>query len=147
MAFSVIDAQQHHLPALEELEKRCFSIPWTEEQLRACLPDERHVFLVAEENGELLGYVGMLHVLDEGYISNVATAPEHRRQGVAKALLTELLERAKRLELAFVTLEVRASNEAAIALYSGFGFQPVGRRKNYYSAPAEDALLMTVFLK
>ncbi len=147
MAFSVIDAQERHLPALEALEQRCFSIPWTEEQLRSWMPDERHVFLVAEENGEMLGYVGMLHVLDEGYISNVATAPEHRRMGVARALLAELLERAKHLELAFVTLEVRASNEAAIALYSGFGFQPVGRRKNYYSAPTEDALLMTVYLK
>ena len=106
-----------------------------------------HVFLIAEENGKLLGYVGMMHVLDEGYISNVAVAPEARRRGVAGALIRELLRRAEEKELSFVTLEVRESNAAAIALYERFGFRSVGRRKQYYEAPREDALLMTCFLK
>ena len=95
----------------------------------------------------MLGYVGMMYVLDEGYISNVAVAPEARRRGVGRALITELLRRADEKALAFVTLEVRPSNEAAIALYSAFGFEPVGRRKNYYDKPSEDALLMTKFRK
>ncbi|MCR5664622.1 MAG: ribosomal protein S18-alanine N-acetyltransferase [Oscillospiraceae bacterium] len=149
MAPCVTDAAERHLEAVERLEQRCFSLPWTREQLLHALPDENHVFLVAEdsENGELLGYVSMTHVLDEGYISNVAVDPACRREGVGSALIEELLRRAGELELSFVTLEVRESNAPAVGLYERFGFRPVGRRKNYYEAPREDALLMTVFLK
>ena len=143
----VRDAREADIPALAALEKICFSLPWTEEQLRASLPGERSVLLAAEGAGKVLGYVGMMHVLDEGYLSNVAVDPACRRQGVAKALIAELLRRAGELSLAFVTLEVRESNAPAIALYEGFGFAPVGRRKNYYDAPKEDAVLMTVYLK
>ncbi len=147
MDYTIVSAGERHLDALRKLEERCFSVPWTREQLRAELPDAHHEFLAAESGEDVLGYVGMMYVLDEGYISNVAVAPEHRRQGIAAALLRELLRRAEALGLSFVTLEVRASNEAAIALYGGFGFLPVGRRKGYYSEPKEDALLMTKFLK
>ena len=143
----VRDAREADIPALAALEKECFSLPWTEEQLRASLPGERSVLLAAEGAGKVLGYVGMMHVLDEGYLSNVAVDPACRRQGVAKALIAELLRRAGEFSLAFVTLEVRESNTPAIALYEGFGFAPVGRRKNYYDAPKEDAVLMTVYLK
>ena len=147
MEFQIVNAGTRHLDALVELERNCFSIPWTRAQLTAELPDERHEFLVAEAGEEVLGYVGMMFVLDEGYISNVAVAPDYRRQGVASALIRALLERAAERELSFVTLEVRESNAPAIALYEGFGFAPVGRRKNYYDAPKEDAILMTCFLK
>ena len=95
----------------------------------------------------MLGYVGMMFVLDEGYIANVAVAPPARRRGVGRALIASLLARADQMQLAFVTLEVRPSNHAAIALYEGFGFEVVGRRKNYYDKPSEDALLMTKFRK
>ena len=84
-------------------------------------------------------------VLDEGYIANVAVSPVFRRQGIGRQLVRTLLERSK--DLAFVTLEVRASNAAAIALYTECGFQSVGVRKKFYSHPTEDALLMTVFLQ
>lgn len=147
MDIFITDASEQHLEVLEALERQCFSVPWTREQLRMELPDERHVFLVAISEERLLGYVGMMHVLDEGYISNVAVNPAFRRQGVAKALIGELLRRAEALTLSFVTLEVRESNAPAIALYESFGFVPVGRRKHYYDAPKEDALLMTVYLK
>ncbi len=147
MEFRIVNAGTRHLDALVELERSCFSIPWTRAQLMAELPDERHEFLVAEAGEEVLGYVGMLFVLDEGYISNVAVAPDYRRQGVASALIRALLARAAERELSFVTLEVRESNAPAIALYEGFGFAPVGRRRNYYDAPKEDAILMTCFLK
>ena len=147
MTYTITDAGERHIEALEALEQECFSVPWTRAQLSAELPDDRHVFLVAEQGSHLLGYVGMLHVLDEGYISNVAVDPACRRQGVAKALIGELLHRAEALELSFVTLEVRESNAPAIALYESFGFAPVGRRKNYYDAPREDAILMTAYLK
>ena len=148
MKVRIVNASPRHLPELEALEKRCFSLPWTEEMLMGQLPDDNHEFLAAEsESGELLGYVGMMTVLDEGYISNVAVAPEQRRQGIADALIAELLERAALRALSFVTLEVREHNEPAIALYAKHGFAPVGLRKNYYEAPVENAILMTKFLK
>ena len=147
MGFRIVNASPRHLPELETLEKRCFSLPWTEEMLMGQLPDDSHEFLAAEsESGGLLGYVGMMTVLDEGYISNVAVAPEQRRQGIADALITELLERAALRALSFVTLEVREHNVPAIALYAKHGFAPVGLRKTYYEAPVDNAILMTKFL-
>ena len=147
MDYQIGNAEKRHLDALVELEHQCFSIRWTRAQLDAELPDAHHEFLVAEAGEDVLGYVGMMHVLDEGYISNVAVAPAQRRQGIARALIAALLARAEALQLSFVTLEVRESNAPAIALYEGFGFRPVGRRKGYYDAPKEDAILMTTFLK
>ena len=147
MAITIRDARQEDLTRLEELEEQCFSVPWTREQLESQLPDAQHVFLAAEEDGAVLGYVGMMVVLDEGYISNVATAPEARRRGIGRALIGELMRRAAQLELSFVTLEVREHNEPAISLYAGFGFRPVGLRKNYYDSPKENAILMTCYLK
>lgn len=145
MDYTIRNASAADLGALEELERECFSLPWTREQLSGELPDERHEFLVAEENGSVLGYIGMMCVLDEGYISNVAVAQSARRAGIGRALVGEMLRRAEEKGLSFVTLEVRAHNEAAIALYEAEGFAPVGRRRNYYERPREDALLMTKF--
>ena len=147
MPVQITDVQPRHLPQIEELEKRCFSLPWTWEQLMSQLPDDCHEFLAAEQDDKVLGYVGMMTVLDEGYISNVAVDPVFRRQGIADLLITELLERARIRELSFVTLEVREHNEPAIALYRKHGFGPVGLRKNYYELPTENALLMTKYLK
>ena len=147
MDFCVADAAIAHIEAIEELEKQCFSQPWTREQLLSQLPDEQHEFLAALHEGRPVGYVGMMCVLDEGYIANVAVSPDWRRQGIGDALIAELLCRAVSRELAFVTLEVRAGNEAAKALYAKHGFVPVGLRKKYYASPTEDAVLMTKFLK
>ena len=142
------DVQEQQLEQIEQIEKACFSLPWTIDQLRGQLKDTQHEFIAAmDERGRILGYVGMMYVLDEGYISNVAVAPEHRRLGIADALISKLMERSACLELSFVTLEVRCSNSAAMALYKKHGFIPVGRRKNYYDFPREDAILMTHFLK
>ena len=148
MTRSIEDVREQHLEQIEEIEKACFSLPWTKEQLRSQLKDPQHEFIAAlDEDGRVLGYIGMMYVLDEGYISNVAVAPQSRRQGTGQALIRELMARARALELAFVTLEVRCGNAAAIALYEKQGFVPVGRRKNYYDFPREDAILMTHFLK
>ena len=140
----MIDASAAWLSQLEDLEKSCFSLPWTREQLISQLPDTMHVFLLAVEGARLLGYVGMTVVLDEGYISNVAVSPQARRQGIGDRLLDALITRAKERSLSFVTLEVRESNAPAIALYRKHGFLPVGLRKKYYDLPTEDAILMTV---
>ena len=148
MEYRIIDTTGAQLEQIEAIEQQCFSCPWTLDQLRSQLSDDRHVFLAAvAENGAVLGYVGMMFVLDEGDISNVAVAPAYRRQGVADALISALMTRAEELNLAFVTLEVRAGNEPAKSLYAKHGFVPVGRRKNYYDLPKEDAILMTRFWK
>ena len=95
MDFRIRDAREGDLDALCALEQACFSVPWTREQLESQLPDGNHEFLAAEgAGGEVLGYIGMMTVLDEGYISNVAVAPEYRRQGLASALIRALLGRA-----------------------------------------------------
>ena len=147
MDYRIVNAEKVHIPQLEDLEKICFSSPWNAQMLESQLPDDKHVFIVAERDGKVLGYVGMMYILDEGYISNVAVDPMFRRQGIADALIKELLSRADRLRLSFVTLEVRKSNEAARALYAKHGFSDVGLRKNYYDFPKEDAILMTKFMK
>lgn len=132
------------IPAIAEIERQCFSHPWSENALREELFNDTACFIAAvTETGEVAGYAGLHCVLDEGYIDNVAVRPEYRRQGVAGELLGAFL-RFGQANLAFLTLEVRASNAPAIALYEKFGFKEVGRRKGYYDAPREDALLLTL---
>ncbi len=143
----VTDAGLCHIDAIEAMEKQCFSVPWTREMLIKQLPDDMHIFLAAvDDNGEAVGYVGLMNVLDEGYISNVAVSPEMRRQGIGDMLIDELILRARAKKLSFVTLEVRESNLAAQMLYKKHGFTEVGRRRNYYVRPTEDAILMTRFI-
>ena len=141
----LINADERWLPAIAALERQCFSDPWSVEMLRPELPDDSHEFLLAVEGEELLGYVGLMTVLDEGYLSNIAVSPEHRRQGIAEALLKALLMRARARKLAFVTLEVRAGNTPAQTLYRKLGFTEVGVRRGYYEHPREDAVLMTLY--
>lgn len=142
---TVAPMAERHLTALTEIEKACFHAPWSEAMLREELG--KGIFLVAERDGQAVGYVGCQTVLDEGYITNVAVSPDCRRQGIGRMLLAELVSCARAKRLAFVTLEARASNAPAIALYEGAGFVRVGVRKNFYTAPVEDAVLMTLFLK
>lgn len=142
---TIVPMAERHLAALAEIEKACFHAPWSESMLREELG--KGIFLVAERDGQAVGYVGCQTVLDEGYITNVAVSPDARRQGIARALIAKLTDEARAAGLAFVTLEVRASNAPAIALYEGAGFGRVGVRKNFYTAPTEDAVLMTLFLK
>ena len=147
MEIRIVDVSAEHIPQIEEIEHECFSRSWTAEQLSSQMRDAQHEFIAAVDDGRVLGYVGLMHVLDEGYISNVAVHPEARRQGIGDALIDALAAKATELELAFLTLEVRESNAPAIALYAKHGFHPVGKRKNYYDAPKEDAVLMTCYLK
>ena len=148
MHFEIADVSLEHIAEINELEKLCFSLPWSRQALISQLPDDMHMFIAAiGDDGQVLGYVGMMYVLDEGYISNVAVSPEHRRLGIADALINALIDRANEKDLSFVTLEVRKSNVPAIELYIKNGFSEVGLRKNYYTKPTEDAILMTRFLK
>lgn len=143
MEYVIVPMERAHLDELERLERECFSVPWSREMLEEELYNPQASFIVAEDGqGGVLGYAGLHVVLDEGYIDNVAVEPAARRHGVASALL-DVFCRFGQEHLAFLTLEVRVSNIPAIALYQKMGFAQVGRRKNYYRAPKEDAILMT----
>lgn len=136
-------AKADDLAAIEAIETACFSDPWP----KAVIEHRLDSFLVAKtDSGDVMGYLSFSSVLDEGSIDNIAVAVACRRQGAADALMNAALDKARMLSLAFITLEVRASNTAAIALYQKHGYAEVGRRKNYYQAPREDAILMTRFL-
>ncbi len=136
------DARQEDIPAIAALESACFSDPWPEDFIGRWLEK----ILVAEKDGRLLGYAALSDVLDEGSLDSVAVDPAFRRMGTADALLEAVLDRARERKLTFVTLEARAGNGAAIALYAKHGFVQVGRRTNYYERPREDAILMTLVL-
>lgn len=143
----IVPMAAEHLDRLEQLERMCFSRPWSKKMLAEELDNQCAAFLVAvePETEKAVGYAGLLVVADEGYITNVAVDPSCRRQGVAAQLLQVFDNFAKSNHLAFLTLEVRPSNAAAIALYEGFGFREVGRRRNYYDLPKEDALILTKY--
>ena len=143
MYYEIVPMDRSHIEQIAELERNCFSTPWTENMLTDALFDPQASFIVAEDSeGGVLGYAGLHAVLDEGYIDNVAVEEAARRHGVASALL-DVFCRFGQANLAFLTLEVRASNTAAIALYQKHGFAQVGLRKNYYTNPREDAIIMT----
>ena len=149
MSVKIVPMTADHLEELEKLERICFSRPWSQKMLAEELENQCAAFLVAEDSvsGRVLGYAGLMVVADEGYITNVAVFPEYRRQGIAAQILQVFVQFAAANRLAFLTLEVRPSNAAAIALYQGFGFEEVGRRKNYYDLPKEDALILTKYFE
>lgn len=143
MNYELVPMTDELVPGIAALERKCFSRPWSEDALRAELDNEHARFLAAvDESGRVMGYAGLHCILDEGYIDNVAVDPDVRRQGIAGTILEQFL-RLGESGLAFLTLEVRASNAPAIALYEKYGFVQAGRRKNYYDDPREDALIMT----
>lgn len=147
MKIQILPMNGDHLDEVAELERVCFPDPWSRDMLKEELENDLAAFLVAlDERGAVAGYAGLQVVLDEGYILNVAVRPDCRRRGVAGRLLEVFLNFARGNQLAFLTLEVRASNYAAIALYGSRGFRGVGRRKNYYEHPREDAVIMTMDL-
>ncbi len=132
---------------LARLEAACFAHPRSEATLLGEIGQpERYLLVTAKQAGELLGYAGLEYVLDEGYLTDVAVFPAVRRQGVGRSLLLELDQRGRELGLSFLTLEVREGNAAAIALYRSLGYEEAGRRRGFYTAPREDALLMTKYL-
>ena len=141
----LVKLTEAHIPQMVELEKICFSLPWTADMIRSELNNPSCLYLAAVDGDTLVGYIGVQTVLDEGYINNVAVRPEYRRRGLAAALISLLINEARTIGLAFMTLEVRESNAPAIALYEKLGFTTVGRRKKYYEKPREDAILMTIF--
>lgn len=131
--------EKEDIDGVFNIENECFSHPWSKEDLEKQLDLDTSVFLVAKENNDIVGYMGVQIFSGEGYVTNVATLPEFRRMGVARALIQEVLKH----EMEFLTLEVRESNTPAINLYKSLEFVEVGKRPRFYREPTEDAVLMT----
>ena len=131
-----------HVVQIAHLEKICFSDPWSEGSIASELDNKLAFWLVATEGEMVAGYIGSQTVVGETDMMNVAVHPDFRRKGIAETLINTLVDNLKRMESHCLTLEVRASNVPAIALYEKLGFSEIGRRKNYYRNPREDALIL-----
>lgn len=138
----IVPMAEAHVAAVAELEQICFSAPWSENSVREELSNPLSLWLVALVDGQVAGYVGSQTVLDEADMMNLAVGPAFRRRGIARQLVDALGAELRKRDVSSLTLEVRASNEAAIQLYRSLGFTQVGRRPRYYSKPTEDALIL-----
>ncbi len=144
--FQTVRLSPEYIAQITELEKLCFSEPWSEQTFIGLLSNPLAVYFVTVCGERVVGYAGMYHILNEGQIMNVATHPDFRRRGIAEKLLGELLEYAKDNGIEEMTLEVRSENAGALSLYGKLGFEKVGIRRNYYSSPVDDAVLMSLEL-
>ena len=124
------------------IERICFSLPWSKASLEKELTNELAYYQVVEVSGKIAAYMGMWRIIDECHITNVAVLPEYRNKGLGGMLIKKMIEICRSSEISHMTLEVRVSNEPAINLYNKFGFYALGKRPNYYVKPLEDALIM-----
>jgi ribosomal-protein-alanine N-acetyltransferase len=131
------------IPRIAEIEKECFSLPWSEASFEDSLAREDTVFLVCEDT-EVVGYVGMYLSFEEGEITNVAVTPSYRKRGCGYLLMEAIKEEAKERRAECIILEVRVSNASAVSLYKKHGLEPIGIRKDFYEHPTEDAIIMKV---
>ena len=134
--------RKDHVPQIAELEKLCFSAPWSEASIASELQNDLALWMVALNDDTVVGYIGSQTVCGETDVMNIAVHPDWRRRGIAEILIEQLIMELKRLGSISLTLEVRASNEPAIALYQKLDFRQIGRRPNYYRNPKEDALIL-----
>ena len=131
-----------HVAQIAQLEKQCFSEPWSENSVASELSNPLSLWLVAMDGDALAGYVGSQSVMGESDMMNIAVDAHYRRQGIAQALVEALVTQLREKGNHSLTLEVRISNQPAIALYEKLGFEQVGKRLNYYRNPKEDALIL-----
>ena len=141
------EMQESDIKEIADLEKECFSEPWSEASLRDELTNETARFYVLRDDEKLLGYIGSNNICNEVYITNVAVNENCRGKGYGKILVNHLIKQSELENAFFITLEVRKSNENAIALYEKCGFKLIGERKNFYSKPTENALIYTYYLE
>ena len=138
----IIPMTDAHVDAVADLEAICFADPWSANSVASELTNPLSCWLVALESDTVVGYIGSQTVMGETDMMNVAVHPDHRRKGIAVSLICALVQNLKECESHCLTLEVRASNAPAIALYEKLGFTEAGRRRNYYRNPKEDALIL-----
>jgi ribosomal-protein-alanine N-acetyltransferase len=141
-SFLVEPMNPEHIARVAELEKICFGSQWTPTHFGRELENPRCHYFVILGNGKLLGYIGYWQILEEAHITSVAIQPEHRKHYLAQRLLCRMLEDCLEKGVQWITLEVKATNFPAQKLYEKFGFTVKGRRKNYYQAEKQDALIM-----
>lgn len=139
--------RKEHIPDVAELEKLCFSSPWSAESLRLLTKDGIGIGMVCCDDGKVCAYGGMVCAVDEGQITNIATHPDMRRRGYGRAVVQSLKKYAVNNGFDSISLEVRESNSAAIALYESLGFKTVGKRKDFYTKPTETGLVMVCRLR
>ncbi len=142
----IIPMGKSHVPQVAELERICFSSPWSEKSIAEEFENTEAVFLVAVEKEKLLGYGGMHTPYGDCYIDNIAVFPEARGMGIGRKITEALVLKAEEIGGSFISLEVRPSNLPAVNLYTSMGFEQAGRRKNFYTNPTEDGLIMTKVL-
>ena len=147
ITMEIVPMKDEHIEEIAEIEKLSFSVPWSENGLRAELTNETAHFLSAVSEKKVLGYIGVHEICGEAYITNVAVLPSYRRLGIGETLIDAATHAAKERNCEFISLEVRISNIPAIELYKKEGYNIVGQRKNFYSNPTEDAYIMTRVLK
>lgn len=146
MEFQVMPMTKKDIDEVLQLERLCFHVPWSREAFRMEIEKNQCAkYYIVRDNNHLIGYGGMWLILDEAHITNIAVHPDHRRQGVGRLIMETLMKEAAGLNMERMTLEVRVSNKAAIALYKSLGFEEGGIRKKYYSNNLEDALIMWNF--
>ena len=138
----IIKMDACHVSQVAALEAVCFRDPWSERSVASELTNPLSCWLVAVDGETVLGYIGSQTVLDESDVMNVAVHPDHRRKGIAQALVTALADALRERGSCKLTLEVRSSNASAISLYEKLEFRQIGLRKNYYRNPREDALIL-----
>ncbi len=140
----VIPMEISHIDEVYEIEKQCFSVPWSKDALEKEVLENNLAlyFSAVDENSKVIGYAGMWHIINEGHITNIAVDPELRRCGIGQLLLDKIISIAYEKEMIGITLECRMNNEAAQRLYTKNGFKPEGIRKNYYTDTHEDAIIM-----
>ncbi len=134
--------QSEDVEAVVRIEESLFSQPWSRQGFLDSLQADNTIYLVALADGEVVGYCGLLQVLDEADVTNVAVDEAFHRKGIARALLQELFVQAQKRGVLALTLEVRKSNIPALSLYESLGFKNCGVRRNFYEKPTEDAVIM-----
>ena len=139
----IVRLQKEHCEILAELEKLCFSHPWSQRAIEDEVHNSNAYFVTAVDGDKILGYGGMHCTHQECYEDNIAVFGHHRKKGVGTAIVLALVHEAQRRGAEYISLEVRPSNRPAVGLYTKLGFLEEGRRRNFYNDPTEDALILT----
>ena len=146
-SLSVAEKNDFDISQISEIEKECFTTPWTKTQIASFFDNKNNsVYVIRTKNYSVIAYCEISFILDEAYISNIAVKKDYRQIGVGGILLKGIIDISKEKGISFISLEVRESNTSALALYNKYGFVQNGVLKNHYTNPKEDACIMTLFL-